>query len=168
MILHFMPLKIFLDSRDWITLAKIVDNKEKNSELLKVYEKIKKLSNSGHAMFPFSVNHLDDIMKRSNKESRDKVIDVMIDISKGWVMKPYRLFFEKEIENAVLNRLGKDSIHDIASQIFGKGIAYTAGEEYFFSSTTPEGKKFLDEHGAELRRHLDSIDSMPTSLNYSF
>lgn len=157
-----IPLKIFLDSNHWITLAQIVDGKK--PELLKVYEKIKKLSDSESAIFPFSMFHLDDIMKRSNKESRDKVIDVMIDISKGWVMKPYLFFFKKEIENASLNRLGKKSIHDIKSQIFGKGIAYTAGEEYHISSDTPEGKKFLAEHGDELRHVTDSIDSMKLLL----
>jgi len=163
------PMKIFLDSRDWITLAKIVDGKEENPELLKVYEKIKKLSNSEHAIFPFSMYHLDDLMKRSNKKSRDQVIDVMIDISKGWVMKPYRLFFKKEIENASLNRLGARSVHDIQSQIFGKGIAYTAGEEYYIDSSTPIGKKFLDKHGEELRHVLDSVDSMKKLLkNDSF
>jgi hypothetical protein len=164
-----MPLRIFLDSRDWITLAKIVDGKEKNPELVKIYEKIKKLSNSKHFIFPFSLYHLDDIMKRSDKKSRDKVIDVMIDISKGWVMKPYNLFYKKEIENALLNRLGKYSIHDIQSQIFSIGIAYTAGEEYYISSSTVEGKKFLDEHGIELHSILDSIDSMEKLLkNDSF
>ena len=157
-------MKIFLDSRDWIILARIVDGKETNSALQKVYEKIKKLSDSESAIFPFSMFHLDDIMKRSDKTSREKVIDVMIDISKGWVMKPYLLFFQKEIENASLNRLGKKSIHNIQSQIFGKGIAYTAGEEYHITSSTPEGKKFLDEHGDELRRVTDSINSMKLLL----
>lgn len=153
------PMKIFLDSNHWITLPKIVDGKAKNPEL-KIYEKINKLSNFESIIFPFSMFHLDDVMKKSNKESRDKVIDVMIDISKGWVMKPYLLFFKKEIENASLNRLGKSSIHDIKSQIFGKGIAYTVGEEYYIISSTPEGKKFLDERGDELRRVTVSIDSM--------
>ncbi|MDH3490287.1 MAG: hypothetical protein OEL56_07540 [Nitrosopumilus sp.] len=123
-----MTMKIFLDSKDWITLARIVSGKETDFELQKIYEKIKKLSDSETAIFPFSMFHLDDIMKRTNKESRDKVIDVMIDISKGWVMKPYILFFKKEVENATINRLGIPSIHKISSQIFGKGIAYTAGK----------------------------------------
>lgn len=38
------PMRIFLDSRDWITLAKIVDGKEKNPELLKVYAKTKTIT----------------------------------------------------------------------------------------------------------------------------
>ncbi|MDH3517025.1 MAG: hypothetical protein OEW86_05130 [Nitrosopumilus sp.] len=109
-------------------MARIVSGKETDFELQKIYEKIKKLSDSETAIFPFSMFHLDDIMKRTNKESRDKVIDVMIDISKGWVMKPYILFFKKEVENATINRLGIPSIHKISSQIFGKGIAYTAGK----------------------------------------
>lgn len=153
-------MKIFLDSKDWITLARIADGKETDSKLQKVYEKIKKLSDSETAIFPFSMFHLDDIMKRSNKESRDKVIDVMIDISKGWVMKPYLIFFKKEIENATLNRLGKPFIHDISSQIFGKGIAYTAGEEYYVTSSNPEVQKFLDKHDDELRQKANSIESM--------
>jgi len=85
--------------------------------------------------------HLEDFLKNTNKNQRDVLIDIMIDISKGWVMKPFLVFREKEIENAALCLLGLSPIHDIKSQIIGKGIPYIAGEEYIISSKKPRSTK---------------------------
>lgn len=158
------PLRIFLDSRDWIILAKVANGKETSSELIKIYKKIKKMSDSGYAIFPFSMFHLEDLMKRHNKSSRNKVIDVIIDISKGYVLKPFILYKNKEIENAILNRLGINPMHDIDKLIIGKGIAYTAGEEYRVTSSDPRVQKFLDEKDAEIRNTINSIESMKKIL----
>jgi len=155
-----MVKRIFLDSKDWITLAKIANGKEKDPILINVYQKIKKLSDTSKAIFPFSMFHLEDMMKNSNKRQREELIDIMIAISKGWVMKPYVLFFKKEIENATLHRLGLNSIHDIKSQIIGKGLAYTAGEEYRITSTNQDIQKLLDKKEHEIRNLIDSTESM--------
>ncbi|MDH3794203.1 MAG: hypothetical protein OER78_03890 [Nitrosopumilus sp.] len=157
-------LRIFLDSRDWIILTRVRTGKENDPLLKKIHDKIQKMSDSGNAIFPISMFHLEDIMKRTDKISREHVIDIMIDISKGWAMKPFLLYFKKEIENAALNRLGINSMHNISSEIIGNGIAYTAGEEYYVTSKNPEIQKFLDEKEDELRAHVNSIESMKLIL----
>lgn len=45
-----------------------------------------------------------------------------MDISKSWALKPYNLFAEKEIENAVTFILEGKYVHDIRSEILGKGL----------------------------------------------
>ena len=91
--------------------------------------------------------HLDDILKKRNKKQKDELIDFMIDISKGWVLKPYSLFRDLEIENAVLHKLGLKPLYDIKSQIIGTGVAYLAGDEYYPSSRNQYGQKWIDENG---------------------
>ncbi len=155
-----MPKRIFLDSRDWIQLARISKGKEPDPILINVYKKIKEFSDSGEIIFPFSMFHLEDMIKNTNKKQRDDIIDTMVEISKGCVMKPFLLFREKEIENAILRLLDLNPIHDIKSQIIGRGIAYIAGEEYHVSSSNPDLQKFLDEKEQELRNIADSVETM--------
>lgn len=159
-----MTKTIFLDSRDWINLAKIATGKEDDPILKSVYKKIKKIADSSLSIFPISMFHFEDILKNSNKRQREDVIDVMLDISKGHVMKPFLLFKNQEIENAFLNKLGRDSIHDIKSQIFAKGIPFTAGLQYGIRSQNPEVQKFLDEKQDELRNIIESVGSMEKIL----
>lgn len=155
-----MVKRIFLDSRDWIILARVNNGKEPNADLKEVFEKIKLLSDSGNALFPFSMFHLEDLLKNTNKKQRESLIDFIIDISKGYVLKPFMLYRDKEIENAILQQLGLNPIHDIRSQIIGKGIAYVAGEEYHVTSTNPDVQKFLDEKDQEIRNIINSTESM--------
>lgn len=152
--------RIFLDSRDWITLAKVKTGKENDPILQEVYRKIIDLSNNEKAIFPFSMFHLDDLMKNSNKKQRHDVTDMIIEISKGWVMKPFLLFREMETVNAILHRYGLNSLHDVRSKIIGKGVAYLAGIEYHVTSSNPKVQKFLNDHEQELRDKADSIESM--------
>ena len=155
-----MVKRIMLDSRDWITIARIAIGKEKDPVLKTVYRKIKKLSETNKAIFPISMYHLEDMIKNSNKKQREYLVDIIIDISKGWTMKPFSLFRGKEVENALLRRLGLKPIHDIKSQIIGKGIAYTAGVEYYLSSKNPSVQKLIDEKESEWRNRIDSPESM--------
>ena len=87
-----------------------------------------------------------------------------MDISKGYVLKPFLLFRNKEIENAILRKLGLPPIHDIQSQIIGKGVAYLVGEEYKITSKNPDVQKLLDEKEQEIRDMVNDIESMAKSL----
>jgi hypothetical protein len=159
-----MIKRLYLDSRDWINLARISNGKEKDPVLINVYEKIRKLSNASKVIVPFSMFHLEDVMKNSNQKQREELIDFIISISNGYVMKPFREYFKKEIENAIFNHLGANPIHDVKSQIIGQGIAYLAGQEYFITSPDSKIQKFLDEKNDELRNLANSIETMKKLL----
>ncbi|QLH06007.1 hypothetical protein [Nitrosopumilus ureiphilus] len=104
------------------------------------------------------------MLKNKKTKQRNDVIDCIVDISKGWILKSHTLFHKKEIENAVLIKIGKKPIHDIKSQIIDKGISYTAGDEYHITSSTVYGKLWLLKNGDELKKHLDSIEVMKFCL----
>ena len=145
-------------------MAKVHYGKETDPTLVEVYQKIKKLSNSKSTIFPISIFHLNDILKKSNKSQRDNLVDFILSISKGWSMKPFPMFLFESVENALLQKIGGQPIHDIRSQIFGKGIAHMVGTDYDFKSDTEEGRKLIEQRGERWRGHLESLGTMSLFL----
>ena len=63
-------------------------------------------------------------MIRSDEASRNRLIDVIMDISKGYVLEPYTEHIQNEVVNAVAHRLGKVTPIDIKSEILSKGLVH--------------------------------------------
>ena len=118
-----MYKRIYLDTNHWIKLFKIEQGKENDEQLKKIFIAIKKLTKSDEIRVLFSAFTLHEIWKYSDKQKQDKFIDLLIDISKGFVLKPHHFFKNKEIENAASFVLEQKYIHDIHSEILGKGLA---------------------------------------------
>jgi len=125
-----MTTRVYLDTNHWIKLAQVANGKENDPELIEVYKKIKKLSNSGETVFPISFSHLEDIMIRKDDESRNKLIDFIMSICNGYVLQPYTFYVQDEVINAACHRLNKPSIFDIKSLILGRGILYLVSRGY--------------------------------------
>ena len=128
-----VPKRIYLDTKDWIYLAQVRNGLKKDLELVEVYEKIKNLSESGDAIFPISFFHLTDIMMRQDDDSRNRLIDFIVLISKGYVLQPYTFYISSEVVNASYHRLNFLSRHDIKSLILGKGLSYFVSRGYEIS-----------------------------------
>ena len=160
----FLTVRIYLDTNHWINLAKVHYGKETDPTLVEVYQKIKKLSDSKIAIFPISIFHLNDILKNSNKSQRDNLVDFILSISKGWSMKPFPMLLSESVENVLLQKIGAQPIHDIRSQIFGKGSAHMVSTGYDFKSDTKEGRKLIEQHGERWRERLESLESMSLFL----
>jgi len=118
-----MCKRIYLDTNHWIKLLAIEQGKENDKQLKKIFIAIKKLTKSNEIRILFSAFTLSEVWKHSDKEKQDNLIDLIIDISKGYVLKPSSFFKNKEIENAASFVLEKKYIHDIHSKILGKGLA---------------------------------------------
>ena len=153
-------MRVYLDTNHWINLAKVHYGKETDPTLVEVYQKIKKLSDSKIAIFPISIFHLNDILKNSNKSQRDNLVDFILSISKSWSMKPFPMFLSESVENVLLQKIGVQPIHDIRSQIFGKGIAHMVGTGYDFKSDTEEGRKLIEQYGERWRERFESLEAM--------
>ena len=119
-----IPKRIYLDTKDWIYLSQVYYELETDSELVEVYQKIRKLSDSDEAIFPISFSHLEDILIRNDDASRNRLIDVIMEISKGYVLEPYTYHIRDEVRNAVAHRLGKISTRDIKSNILSQGLLH--------------------------------------------
>ncbi len=125
-----MIKRVYLDTNHWIKLAQIVSGKENDPEYKKIYEKIILLSDSEKIIFPISASHVHELTKHHNQEKREEIIDLLVDISKGWFLQPIDLFFDKEIENAIMHRLKQDSLHDINNEVLKKGLSYFCGMDF--------------------------------------
>ena len=117
-----MCKRIYLDTNHWIKLLEIEQGKEDDEQLKKIFIAIKKLTKADKIRVLYSGFTLNEIWKYHNVEQQSKLIDLILDVSKLWVLKPYNLFTEKEIENAATFVLEKKYIHDIYSEILGKGV----------------------------------------------
>jgi len=155
---------IFLDSRFWIELAKVHYGKEKDGKKNQAYKKIKEVSDSGECIFPFSMFHLEDLIKNSNKESRDRLVDFIVDISKRHVLRPWNLFSKYEIENAMMHRLGGKSLYNIEKDVIGQGIVNLTGNTLEVKHPDKEIQKILDEKKEEMEKEANSAEFMKKFL----
>lgn len=157
------PTRIYLDSRDWIFLAKVENELEKDSDLISVYGKIKSLSDKGAAIFPISFSHLEDILINSKQEQKEKLIDTMVSISKGWVLQPYTMHLYKEISNAILHRLGADSKFNIRTDILAKGLPFIISTGYQIT-WNKSAKSVPDDFEQQLKNLIESPQSLSMVL----
>lgn len=119
---EIMTMRIYLDTNQWIKLGQIANGKENDPEYKKIFTAIRELTKNDEIRVLFSAFTLNEIWKYHNVEKQNELIDLILDISKSWVLKPYNLFVEKEIENAASFVLEKKYIHDIHSEILGRGV----------------------------------------------
>lgn len=158
-----IPKRIYLDTNDWIYLSQVHYGFPKDPELIEVYQKIKKLSDSGEAIFPISFSHLEDIMIRKDDASRNRLIDLIMDISKGNVLEPYIFHIQDEVVNAVAHRLGKITPIDIKSNILSNGIVHVMSRGINITWNKSKGD-IPDELIQKLKEEANKPESMTKLL----
>lgn len=115
-------LRIYLDTNQWITLLKVKQGKEVNKELEKLLGTIMELTQSDKIRVLFSMFTLIEIQKRNNKIKREDIIDFVLDVSKLYGLRPYSTFVNREIDNAIEYVLHGRYVHNIHSDILGRGL----------------------------------------------
>jgi len=114
--------RIYLDTNHWIRLLRISQHLEENQALEKVFHAIKKLTVSNKIRVLYSAFTLEEIWKYHDTKKQNDLIDLVLDISQQWVLKPHVLFKRKEIENAANFILNGKYVHDINAEIVGRGL----------------------------------------------
>ena len=112
-----------------------------DTQLMEIYTTLKELAKSGKIRVLFSLYTLLEILKYHKKEERDKLIDLIVDVSNGWVLKPSIDFATKEVENAFSFLLQGKYVHNIHSDIVGRGYADIAGlsfEQFWQDHCSPD------------------------------
>lgn len=117
-----MPKRIYLDTKDWIELLKVEKGKRDGQSPRELPDRLRKLAGAGKIRVLFSAFTVNEIHEYRKKEEQGDLIDLMIDISGLRVLKPYSVFYELEIENALEYVMTGRRVHDIHSQILGKGL----------------------------------------------
>ena len=125
---------VYLDVNHWITLSKVRSGLEPDLALRALYGRIDGLSKSGEIVVPFSLFTAIEASRYHKRGEYRKLVDLLVDLSGGHVLKPASYFLEKEIENAMCGLVGEKPGHDIRSEIIGRGpadlINYTVSDAY--------------------------------------
>ena len=123
--------RIYLDTKEWIYLSRLHHGLEKNPdpELVKIYQKIIKLSRYRKVIFQTSITHLKYILMNRHGPNRNKLINFIMKISKEYVLHRYNYDIPYEIINAILHMPRKASVCDIKSNILSQGLVHVVGDE---------------------------------------
>ena len=78
---------LYLDQNIWIVLAKVYYKKIESPTLDKINETLIRKTSSGEVVCPISATHLMETLARRNKESRKRLAEFMVMISKGITIK---------------------------------------------------------------------------------
>ena len=133
---------VYLDQHVWINLARAYFGKEKNEDIIKVCEIVRKASESDDIIFPLSINHLIETRKMRTPKKRERLIEFMSNVSKGYTILPFSCTTDAEIRNAILRRLGFCTIN-IKDFVIRKGISHMFGERPKITDDIPESLKNL-------------------------
>jgi hypothetical protein len=115
---------VYLDQKDWIFLARgYYDSSFKiNSEICNlVLEASKK-----KAIFPLSIVHFDETLRRLDAGSRTRLATFMVKVSKGYTILPGAVIMKSEVRQAALKKLGLPTI-DFSKFAIGRGVSHMLG-----------------------------------------
>ncbi|MGY6278066.1 hypothetical protein [Methylomonas sp. MgM2] len=94
-----MPKSIYLDQNKWIDLAKAIIRPKQNTQYHEVSQLILSKVNSQDWLFPLSLVHFIETLRRSELGSRRRLASVMSEISKNSALKSYVDIEEIELFN---------------------------------------------------------------------
>lgn len=102
------PRVIHLDQKNWIELAR--GYYRRAPSLHRIAQNVVEKSQSGQAIFPLSLTHLDETVRNLNRERRQRLAKYMVLVSQGWAILPAPFILKPEIEDACLKHLGLPGI----------------------------------------------------------
>lgn len=152
---------VYLDQKDWIFLARgyYDDSFRINSEICDLVLE----ASREKAIFPLSITHLDETLRRLDTRSRTRLATFMIKASKGYTILPGAIIMESEVRQAALKKLGLPTIN-LRKFAIGRGVSHMLGAK---------GKLVRKEEavGADLpeaikKKILDYVDSPQALLRF--
>lgn len=126
-------LKIYLDQKDWINLARAYYNRSDGQQYKPVLKKVSEAVANKKAIFPLSFTHVIETNKRRDLESRKRLARVMAEISQGNTIAPQFQMTLSELNRAFAVRY-KARIPKLNS-VFGFGIPFAFGMELVIKDT---------------------------------
>ncbi len=139
-------MNIHLDQKDWISLARRYYGVEPDPD--NVAKQVVEASSAEKAIFPLSITHFDETMRRLDNESRQGLARYMVTVSKGWTILPATRIIQAEIEDACLKSLELPR-EDLQKLAIKKGLSQLMGgkAELVWKTPPPPGlnQELLDK-----------------------
>lgn len=117
---------VFLDQNKWIDLARAYHGRPEGVKYLPTLDIIKRNVRRGKIILPLAVGHFIETMKRTNLDSRKRLVDVMAEISNGWTLAFAQFLTKKEIEVAISHHF---NCHRPTPSALGRGVLFAFGKQ---------------------------------------
>ncbi|MFX0099427.1 MAG: hypothetical protein ACFFCS_07575 [Candidatus Hodarchaeota archaeon] len=151
---------LHLDQNKWIELAKVYNGKERDAKKKKILAKIEELIERGELITPINWMHVAELSKRRDDDSRNRLKDFMIHLSREYVCMPYlhNEYLKVEFFNYIRNKRGITSFIDIRNGLVGKGALKYFGKRIVSDSENViNNVKIIDENILGLKYILDNL-----------
>jgi hypothetical protein len=153
---------IYLDQNCWIEIAKRYYGKSTRLEK-KLVDNIFLASERRQAIFPLSISHLEETMRISDDERRNRLAFLMVKISGGYAFQPYvDRNIRNEIRNIVLKRLGLPPLN-IRDHVLKQGISHLLGAK----AELKQRKGAKNELPEEIKKKLLDLLERPETLEFA-
>lgn len=146
-----MPARVYLDQFAWVGVAKA--HHGKSTDWADALDAMREAKKRGAAVFPISLSHVNETVKRAEDGSRGRLLDVMAELWDANAIRPWSQMRRPEIRNMVKKRLGLPQ-EDLDAWAFGRGIGHVLGGEYRFIP------KHANADPAQLTRALPKLVPM--------
>ena len=140
------PKILYLDQNIWIYLARIHYKKEYNETFSQIKNKLFEMVSSGKLIIPINLTNIIETQKITDLNRRERLVRFIISLSKGYSFIPDFYILYKEVENLVLERLGRP-LHNIRESSIGKGVLYmiSDGTPYFAPKFHTSSIRLIDD-----------------------
>lgn len=144
-----MALKrVYLDQRDWITLARQHYGRTDDKEMADVLALVREASAAGHAAFPLSAAHYIETFRQRDPARRRRLGAFMAEISRFHAIADAPVLLEAEVHASLCARAGLRPTKQ--PQPFGRGVlhALSIGKPHYFEDADLE-KRAIAHFGSE-------------------
>jgi len=149
---------IYLDTNKWILLSRgwYSGKGEEYDLVLEIKEKIMR----GKIRVVLSLSNVEETLKQSDKERRERLLDFMLDLSQGYTIAPYPAIKDIEIKNAFKKILSFPEM-DLNAILFRRGLSGLFGKVPTILVGVPEETKKV------MLEKVDSLETMRKILKSS-
>ncbi|MEF9411941.1 hypothetical protein V4F30_24900 [Rhodococcus sp. IITD102] len=132
-------LRVYLDQNKWIDLARAATGNPKGERFRDALDMCRAASASKRASFPLDIYRYWETTKRADDASRNQLVDIMWELSRGDTLAQPFPILDKEIDEALQRRFGVPA--DLRPvRLFGKGVRHIAnGKLQWPDFELPEG-----------------------------
>lgn len=101
---------VFIDQNKWIDLARVRAGKGESAEIRSLYDELNIAVAGGQVLFPLTVSHIVETVKRNDPTSRAHLAEVQATFSKGYVFRSHKARLLMEIRCALKRLFGEPPI----------------------------------------------------------
>lgn len=120
------PNLIYLDQNQWIFLGRAYHNRSGGEKYSAIFEKIQLASRAQSSLFPLSSAHFIETGKRRDPNSRQRLAQVMAEISQGWTLAPPDYLVPSQLRVVIADVFNERKLSWPLA--LGRGVAFAFGE----------------------------------------